>query len=622
MVIIKLHKLVLQETYIVACQLYKHESFLISGSTKVDVTILDENDNAPYFIPIRPTGNISENRQPNNDVVIDLKQFTHDRDALANQGPYSYTLRDHLNIFSLDKNTGILKTRVQLDREKVPMYELSVEVEDSGVPSQTSTLTLNVKVEDVNDNPSTQRQLDVIVRSYMGIFAGGTIADVRPLDVDIVGDYRCSIVTSTSNQLSIPSGCQLRASRISSEHIYNVTSKGSDGIHKEVLTSSNVHFLPFVQAAVENTVVVRLSSISPSKFLQSSYVKFLQVVTSKFTNGESLSLYGMSSEDDNLDVYLVARKQNGGYMTTANLQSILTKSRASIEAGSGVSIGRLPYNPCLDSPCKNSAECKHSIRINDQYVSFNSPSRVFTAPRTEQPFVCICARGYTGRTCESALDKCSEYPCKHGGTCHSQSFESFRCDCTPSWTGDTCEERLNICQKQNPCKNGAECQLTSETYVCKCAPGFSGKHCDMSQDICESKPCMNGGRCEPQAGNQFQCKCGFGERGQRCEVSARGFKPLSFMEYSTIDATNNHIILEFATNKQDALLLYNPGNNGEFLSLEIVQGRVRFSFSLKKGNVSRISLTRSVTDGRWYRVEVLRNKQVNKTVTQQLVFFN
>ncbi|XP_065342592.1 cadherin-related tumor suppressor [Cloeon dipterum] len=121
--------------------------------TRLRVTILDENDKRPQFSVEKLNASLSESAPPQ--TLIAMLSAT-DQDQGTN-GSVTYSL--HLNVrqeypgvFSLDSTTGQLTTRTKLDREKIAKYEISVIAKDKGVPPQSSTATVYLTVEDVNDN--------------------------------------------------------------------------------------------------------------------------------------------------------------------------------------------------------------------------------------------------------------------------------------------------------------------------------------------------------------------------------------------------------------------------------------------------------------------------------------
>ena len=52
------------------------------------VHVDDVNDNAPYFEPVVPVGQLTENQDPFSQVAIDLAALTEDDDLPPNQNPF------------------------------------------------------------------------------------------------------------------------------------------------------------------------------------------------------------------------------------------------------------------------------------------------------------------------------------------------------------------------------------------------------------------------------------------------------------------------------------------------------------------------------------------------------
>ncbi|XP_041983025.1 cadherin-related tumor suppressor-like [Aricia agestis] len=121
--------------------------------TRLKVTILDENDEAPSFPQSQINATIQENIKPIKEIMI-LTASDYDQ---GTNGSVSYYLsgtteKKYPNTFSLDAITGQLSAVIELDREKIPAYEILVIAKDQGFPPQTSSATVFLKVLDVNDN--------------------------------------------------------------------------------------------------------------------------------------------------------------------------------------------------------------------------------------------------------------------------------------------------------------------------------------------------------------------------------------------------------------------------------------------------------------------------------------
>lgn len=121
--------------------------------THLKVTILDENDEAPRFSEDILKITLSENTPPHS-LVATLTAVDNDQ---GTNGSVAYSFhpsvsRDYPKTFALDALTGQLTTKIALDRETIAEYRILVIARDQGTPVQSSTATVVLTLEDVNDN--------------------------------------------------------------------------------------------------------------------------------------------------------------------------------------------------------------------------------------------------------------------------------------------------------------------------------------------------------------------------------------------------------------------------------------------------------------------------------------
>lgn len=153
--------------------------------TRLKITILDENDEAPSFPQIEINATLQENIKPMKEILI---MTASDYDQGTN-GSVSYYLspsveRKYPNTFTLDAITGQLSAATELDREKIPLYEIQVIAKDQGYPAQSSTATVFLKVLDANDNDPVfypQRYFESIREDAT---VGSKILKVNAIDLD------------------------------------------------------------------------------------------------------------------------------------------------------------------------------------------------------------------------------------------------------------------------------------------------------------------------------------------------------------------------------------------------------------------------------------------------------
>ncbi|XP_034546169.1 protocadherin alpha-2-like [Notolabrus celidotus] len=125
------------------------------AANRIDVNILDINDNSPVFIETFFSLNISESLSAGERYLLPVAE---DADIGSNSVK-SYKLSQN-EYFSLDVQSGgehgvstELVLQKALDREKQAVIKLTLTAVDGGKPARSGTLQINVNVIDSNDNP-------------------------------------------------------------------------------------------------------------------------------------------------------------------------------------------------------------------------------------------------------------------------------------------------------------------------------------------------------------------------------------------------------------------------------------------------------------------------------------
>ncbi|XP_075959829.1 protocadherin alpha-2-like [Anarhichas minor] len=121
---------------------------------RIEVSVLDVNDNSPEFIDQSYSLNISESMSPGEQYLLPIAV---DADIGSN-AVKSYKLSQN-EYFSLDVQSGgehgvsaELVLQKALDREKQPVLTLTLTAVDGGKPARSGILHINVNVIDANDN--------------------------------------------------------------------------------------------------------------------------------------------------------------------------------------------------------------------------------------------------------------------------------------------------------------------------------------------------------------------------------------------------------------------------------------------------------------------------------------
>ncbi|XP_062332871.1 protocadherin alpha-13 [Osmerus eperlanus] len=124
-----------------------------SGNLNVTITVLDSNDNHPVFSQELYSVTLLENVEVGTVVV---KVNATDLDEGVN-GEVEYSFGGELepkvyDVFNLDKATGIIRMKGQVNFEDVDVYKLDIHATDKGQPPMSTDCRILIKILDLNDN--------------------------------------------------------------------------------------------------------------------------------------------------------------------------------------------------------------------------------------------------------------------------------------------------------------------------------------------------------------------------------------------------------------------------------------------------------------------------------------
>ncbi|KAK4886263.1 hypothetical protein RN001_002534 [Aquatica leii] len=587
-----------------------------TGSATVKVYLTDVNDNGPIFDPSDVIGSVSENEPPNTSIMT---LSAKDPDLPPNGAPFMYKIigGKHKDYVKVDKNTGIVVTTRSIDREITPVLNFIIEVADSGTPKMKSQSHITVNILDQNDSPSSPRSVHVLVHAFNNAFPLGNIADVHPNDPDIKGDYKCKMLHEPiiTGVLSISSGCNLYASRITPNQGYSLSVSGNDGKHGDVTSSVTVEFITFTNETIENSITIKVDNLTASYFLTHMYRGLIEFLKNNFNSAESLLLYGVHENKNSLELTLAIKSFNG-YKSKSNISEKLEKKRESLLNLFQTASFIIGWTPCFVGTCENDGACTSEISVHKTTKTTDSPNLIFTTALITHDYTCQCVNGFTGQNCDKRQDPCLPNPCKSGGQCRRQGFH-FQCICPATTDGRYCElERGDACS-ENPCQNGGSCRASPDgTFFCLCRLGYRGNQCEALVDSCRPNPCLHGGLCVSLKPG-YKCSCSDGRYGRHCEKSTFGFQELSYMMFPSLDAATNDISFTFATTKENSLLVYNygpqSGGRSDFVALELINGKAVFSFGGARTAITSITVggkSNNLANGNWHRIIATRNGRV------------
>ncbi|ETE73122.1 Protocadherin-15, partial [Ophiophagus hannah] len=208
-------------------------------------------------------------------------QHATDPDAGVN-GQVHYSLANFNNVFRITSN-GSIYTSVKLNREKKDYYELIAEATDGAVDARRTTLTLGIRVLDIDDNSPVFTNASYTVSIPESLAPGTVFLRLEAKDVDLGSNITYGIRSQESLQPppvreGAPKGTQVvvvTAAALNQTIVYSIVSGNEDGvfainnrtgvisIQKSLDYETAKKYLLRVQA--DSLIVVRSNLPVPSK---------------------------------------------------------------------------------------------------------------------------------------------------------------------------------------------------------------------------------------------------------------------------------------------------------------------------------------------------------------------
>ncbi|XP_073677174.1 protocadherin gamma-A5-like isoform X35 [Garra rufa] len=174
----------------------------LTDSCKIDVDVIDLNDNKPLINIMSKLTAISENSNLGTVVTVINAQ---DSDAEEN-GKIDCSVMENIpfSLKSTNANFFSLVTDGDLDRERESGYNISVTCADEGVPSLSSSVTLSLQISDVNDNAPVFDKSSYEASVQENNTPGLSIFTVRARDADFNQNARVSYILEDSSINGVP----------------------------------------------------------------------------------------------------------------------------------------------------------------------------------------------------------------------------------------------------------------------------------------------------------------------------------------------------------------------------------------------------------------------------------
>uniref|UniRef100_A0AAF5PQC7 Cadherin domain-containing protein n=2 Tax=Wuchereria bancrofti TaxID=6293 RepID=A0AAF5PQC7_WUCBA len=174
---------------------------------ELKISVVSENQYAPYFSSTVYQGYIHENMPLNSSVLLEdgrqllVKAIDHDKGI---NGLVTYCIVSPLEpYFTIDYISGAILTKREIDFEKVKHWSFYVQASDSAPQVLTSPVPalVEIVVLDMNDEPPSFIQEYYNATLFLPTLKNTTVCYVTAIDVDTVGVLRYAIIASDDSKL-------------------------------------------------------------------------------------------------------------------------------------------------------------------------------------------------------------------------------------------------------------------------------------------------------------------------------------------------------------------------------------------------------------------------------------
>ncbi|XP_071199905.1 neural-cadherin-like [Salvelinus alpinus] len=421
----------------------------LTGSTTVQLSLLDVNDNGPELeVTYNPV--LWENSPAPQVVWLNkTSSLLHviDRDSLENGPPFSLSLpRLYAPDFHLQDHgdgTATLTALHRFDRERQREFFLPLVMTDSGRPPMTVTNTLTVTVGDQNDNAHQEGEKEIYVHSRRGQMQTTSLGKVYAPDPDDWDNKTYTLDARGMKYFTLDKSTGHLAIR---QHTlagsYYLRVGVSDGVWPDVVSRVTVHVRELEDKAIHLSASLRLTGITARDFIESQVDKtsrqdmfrgFLSEhlsVRSGAINVFSLTDVGLKMLDVRFSVH------SDSYLRPEKLHGYLAVHKKKLQSLLRVNVSQVQVDECVYTDCRAGGGCSTYLSVSDTPTLVDAGNMALVSVTVTSSAVCGC----TAR--DRVHQACSSYPtnpCFNGGTC-MDTLSGYRCQCPPQYEGPECQQ--------------------------------------------------------------------------------------------------------------------------------------------------------------------------------------
>ena len=255
-----------QSSYSVVVTARGLTSHWLPGEAKLELQVLDVNDNPPHVtvdsVQGEPNVTVAEN-QPDDTLLAYV--LVSDRDDSGQQVVDCYLTSDTFVLQQDSPSAYLLYTRLSMDREVQDEYQVILSCRDRGSPSLTTLMQISIIVTDVNDNEPEfeESEYEIHITENNAVNVAVTRVDATDKDNGVNGTVRYSLDEESNFWLNIDPVTGV----ISTKNVFDYEDTNSLSGHVIARDQGS----PSLTATVPLSVVITDVNDEPPYFLRDLY---------------------------------------------------------------------------------------------------------------------------------------------------------------------------------------------------------------------------------------------------------------------------------------------------------------------------------------------------------------
>nr|XP_014352631.1 PREDICTED: protocadherin Fat 3 [Latimeria chalumnae] len=606
----------------------------LSAVTTVNVNLTDVNDNAPKFSREVYSAVISEDASIGESVVMVLAE---DWDSPVNgQICFSILHGDRENQFTIDPVTGLIKVRKHLDREKLSGYSMTVQAKDSGTPALSSTVTVNVDVSDVNDNPPvfTPANYTAVIQENKPV--GTSIVQFVVTDKDSSHNgppFIFSILAGNKgaefilDQNGVLRSATIFSQKLATEYLLLIQAKDSG---KPPLASQSYVWVRVIEESIHKPAAIPLEI-------------FIVTMEDDFPGGVVGKIH--ATDQDVYDVLTYTLKSDQRSLFKVNRQDGKIIALGGLDSGKyvlniSISDGRftVPVDVVVHAEQVTQEMLQNAVTIRFESISpedfvglhlhgFRRTFRNVVLTQKQDTLHIISIQPVSGT---NQLDMLFAVQTRGGGfykpayliqklsnarrhlenVIRISSIWDKNCsglDCLEQH----CEQNLSVDSHSLMTYSTARISFVSPRFYRSTRCTCNGGLCPGSTDPCAEKPCPGDMQCVGHAVGRgpYICQCPPGKLGECSGPTSLSFAGNSYIKYRVSERSRKNelkLALRLRTLQSNGIIMYTKAD--PCIILKIANGKLWFQLDCGSGpGILGIS-GRTINDGNWHSVFLELNR--------------